>query len=72
MRTKKETTHYIGMLNTPVKIPKGTKVIPANNLPQPNDSEIAYWAESWRGMTEQAKSHMRTYGFGLRKQDVTE
>ena len=52
-------------------IPAGTKVIPADNLPQPNDSMIAYWAELWDGMTESQKSHMRTYGFGIEEKDFT-
>jgi len=51
-------------------IPKGTPVIPADNLPQPNDSEIAYWAEPWKGMSERAQSWMRNYGFGIKKEDV--
>ncbi len=54
-----------------VIIPKGTAVIPADNLPQPNESEIAYWAEPWPRMHDDEKSHMRTYGFGIRKEDVT-
>lgn len=53
-------------------IPRGTRVVPADNLPQPNDSNIAYWAEPWEGMTEAQQAHMRTYGYGIEADDVRE
>ena len=46
-------------------IPKGTKVIPASNLP---DKE-RYWAEPWEDMTEKAKGWL-AYGFLLEEDDV--
>lgn len=64
MKTKK-LIEYSLFDGYKVMIPKGTEIIPAANLPQPNDSDIAYWAEPWKYMSERAQSHYRTYGFGV-------
>tara|TARA_B100000700_G_scaffold208136_1_gene228711 strand:+ start:168 stop:374 length:207 start_codon:yes stop_codon:yes gene_type:complete len=39
-------------------IPKGTPVIPADNLPQGG-----YWAEKWEGMSAIQESWLDNYGF---------
>lgn len=52
-------------------IPAGTKYVKAMNLPGDNSSKIKYWAEKWPGMSEEAKSWERNYGFGLTAKDVT-
>jgi hypothetical protein len=51
-----------------VIIPKGTKVIPASNLPE--DSKIKYWALPWKGMSQEEKSFQRNYGYGLEENEV--
>lgn len=50
-----------------VVIPKGTSVIPANNLPMTG----RYWAEPWPGMSEEAQSWHRNYGFLLELEEVS-
>ena len=47
-------------------IPKGTKVIPASNLP--GDSQ--WWVENWEGMSEEAEGWARNYGFLLQRDEV--
>ena len=47
-------------------IPEGTTVIPATNLPEPNQ----YWAEPWEGMSDHAESWERNYGFLIDGEDV--
>lgn len=47
-------------------IPKGTKVVPAANLPEPG----RFWAEPWDGMTDEASSWQRNYGFLLTVEDL--
>lgn len=51
-------------------IPKGTPVIPSENLPTGNWDTIAYWAEPWPGMTEQEQRRQRLEGYGIRAEDV--
>jgi hypothetical protein len=46
-------------------IPAGTPVIPATNLPQGG-----YWAEPWPGMSDEAESWERNYGFHLEDNEV--
>jgi hypothetical protein len=58
------TTAPYGYIAT---IPAGTPVIPATNLPKPGQ----YWAEPWEGMSDQAESWHRTYGFLLDSSQVT-
>lgn len=55
-----------------VVIPKGTKVIPATNLPATSD--IKYWCEAWDGIEYDniALSWHRNYGFGLTSDEVVE
>jgi len=42
-------------------IPKGSELIPADNLPQGG-----YWVLPWEGMTEEQESWERNYGFHLK------
>lgn len=51
-------------------IPAGTKYIPADNIPEDNAAGIKWWAEEWPRMSNEAKSHSRTYGFGLTDEEV--
>ena len=49
-------------------IPRGTPVIPADNL---SGIPGKYWAEPWEGMTEEEQSWQRNYGFLIDSLDVT-
>ena len=49
-----------------VVIPKGTKVVPATNLP----GEGKYWAEPWEGMSDYAESWQRNYGFLIQEDEI--
>ena len=49
-------------------IPKGTIVVKATNMPK--DSEIKFWAKTWRGMSEEERSWGSNVGFGLRADEV--
>ena len=46
-------------------IPKGTRVIPATNLPGNK-----FWAEPWDGMDHNAEAWQRVYGFLIEADDV--
>ena len=48
-------------------IPAGIPVEPATNLPQGG-----YWVQPWKGMSEQAESWQRNYGFHVTEEQVTE
>ena len=48
-------------------IPEGTPVTPATNLP-----EDKFWASPWEGMTPEAESWARSYGFLLDPEEVKE
>ena len=65
MRTKKEIRYKSAPYGHIAIIPKGTPVIPADNLPQGG-----YWAEPWSGMNEQEESWQRNYGFHLTDEEV--
>ena len=71
MKTKRDIEYRLPFSGHTFTIPKGTAVIAADNLPQPNAADIAYWCKPWRGMTDTAKAHERTYGFGVSANDVT-
>lgn len=49
-------------------IPAGTRVVPANNLPNPGQ----YWAEPWANMSDRAESWQRNYGFLIEKSETVE
>jgi len=68
-KTKKNIVFVYGIGKAAV-IPKGTKCIPADNLPDDNSSNIHFWVEPWPKMTRREKDHMRLVGFGLSKDDV--
>jgi hypothetical protein len=57
MKTDKDIKYIDNYYNETI-IPKGTKLVPANNLPNGG-----WWACDWRGMTERQKSWSRNYGF---------
>jgi len=69
MKTNKDIS-YTAYTGHTIKIPKGTEVVPAHNLPKDNESGIAYWALEWPHMSEYAMGHMRTYGYGITEEDV--
>jgi len=60
------TYNYQTVVGSCAVIPKGTLVIPADNLPDKGQ----YWAEPWDGMDDAAASWMRNYGFLLREDEV--
>jgi hypothetical protein len=60
------STGYRGHLGKFV-IPAGTPAIPATNLPGTG----LYWAEPWEGMSEEAESWQRNYGFLLTENEVS-
>ena len=66
METKEEIIYSSFPYGVIAIIPKGTKVIEATNLSEPNQ----FWVENWKGMTEQAKSWARNYGFLVQKEEV--
>lgn len=70
IKTNKKITYSLYGLSPAVVIPEGTPCIPADNLPVDNTAGIKYWVEAWPDMSEQAESHMRTYGFGVGDADV--
>lgn len=45
-----------------VTIPAGTRCDPAHNLPV-DEHFRKYWARGWRGMSAEARSWKRNYGF---------
>ena len=44
-------------------IPVGTPVEPATNLPIKETEIPLYWVKPWKGMTPEAESWQRNYGF---------
>lgn len=51
------------------KIPKGTKLDPADNLPQENGVK-KYWARAWPAMQKKARSWHENYGFLIEAREV--
>jgi len=49
-------------------IPKGTRCVPATNLPEGDEPQ--FWAEPWQGMSDRAESWQRNYGFLLTLSEV--
>ena len=49
------------------KIPKGTPVTPAHNLP-----DGGYWVENWKGMTKAQRSWADNYGYHVTESEVEE
>ena len=68
MKTKKEMKYT--MYDKQATIPAGTKCIPATNLPYGTKNRLKYWAEPWKGMTEEEESWQRNYGFLLYQHEV--
>lgn len=66
------TTNWIDYQAAPygkiAHIPAGVAVIPATNLPEKGK----FWVSIWHGMTEQAESWQRNYGFLVDASQVTE
>lgn len=69
MQTKNNIEYRLGH-GPLVVIPAGTEVEPANNLPQPNEFGIEFWVDPWDNMSPEAESWMRTYGFGVARDQV--
>ena len=65
-RTPKAIDYQSAPYGRITTIPKGARLIPASNLPQGG-----YWVESWRGMSEKARSWARNYGFHVTIEDLT-
>ena len=69
MRTQKTIVYTSQPYGVIATIPKGTKLVPASNLP-PDHKYMKYWAQPWRGMTDQAKAWGRNYGFLIMSDDL--
>lgn len=61
MKTTKPIEYHAAPYGLIATIPAGTKVEKATNL----EGEGLFWAQNWRGMTDQQKSWARNYGFLL-------
>lgn len=60
--TKARIHHHEAPYGFIATIPAGTPVVPADNLPSiPGNPQ--YWVQPWPGMSEQAESWQRCYGF---------
>lgn len=70
MLVTKKNIHYTPpcFMSTNMNIPKGTEVVPADNLTEKN----RYWAKPWEGMTQEEESWYRNYGFLLYAYEVEE
>jgi len=66
MKTNRNIEYKSAPYGFIANIPKGTNVVPANNLPGP----VRYWAEAWKGMTEFQMSWADNYGFLIDGEDV--
>ena len=64
MKTKKAILYKTLSINT--TIPKWTRLIKAENLPDKN----MYFAKNWKNMTDKEKSYNRNYGFLLNKKEI--
>jgi hypothetical protein len=64
--TRSEISYLMPFDNKVAKIPAGTQVRAASNLPE----DGLFWAEGWANMTEQEESHGRNYGFLIELKDI--
>jgi hypothetical protein len=64
MKTSKDYTFqlagYEGMVYGEITVPKGTNVIPADNL-----SGNSFWAEEWHGMSDKAQAMLDSIGINI-------
>lgn len=67
MKTKDDIEYEAAPYRLKFTIPAGTKVTPADNLPDYG----LWWAEPWEDMDERAASWQRCYGFLLTAEQVT-
>tara|TARA_R110002020_G_scaffold226009_4_gene436368 strand:+ start:626 stop:826 length:201 start_codon:yes stop_codon:yes gene_type:complete len=58
MKTKHKIVYNSMPYGKLATIPKGTPVIPADNIPS-----RGYWIENWKGMTAAQKSWSENYGY---------
>lgn len=65
MKTTKPIEYSCAPYGHIATIPAGTKLTPATNLP-----DGGFWAEPWEGMSEQAESWERNYGFHITNDDL--
>lgn len=69
MKTKKAITYqWAGQLSS-VNIPKGTEVVPANNLPEKAENK-RYWVQPWEGINSLEEAHIDGYGCLLNQNEV--
>ncbi len=60
MKTKHDIAYESMPYGLIATIPKGTRVIPADNLPQGG-----FWAEKWEGMSAIQEAWLDSYGFHI-------
>lgn len=72
MKTKHEINYAAAGSLFDCDIPAGTQVSEATNLEPREDGAKQYWAHSWPGMSENAESWLRNYGFLIDADDVEE
>ena len=66
MKTKHEVHYQSAPYGAVTRIPKGTAVVPANNLPD----DGKFWAAPWPNMSETEQSWHRNYGFLIEADEV--
>ena len=71
LTTNKEIVYQVPY-STVAVIPAGTRCEPALNLPCLPNGKGRFWACPWEGMSEQAESWQRTYGFLIEHEDITD
>ena len=64
-KTQKDIDYQAAPYGRIAIIPKGTRLIPAANLPHGG-----YWAANWRGMSDAARAWGRNYGFHVTEGDL--
>ncbi len=64
----KLTTYIMHPSMNKAVIPAGTPVVIADNLPKP----VRFWVEAWDNMTDIEESWLRSYGFLLERNEVSE
>lgn len=68
MKLTHDVEYALPFCDGTVIIPAGTRLVRCDNLPP--SSGIAYWAQPWRGMTANARAHLRNYGFAIHAEEA--
>ena len=68
LKTKRAIEYKAAPYGYITMIPAGVECIPADNLP--DDEPARFWVEPWEGMTDEAESWERSYGFLLEASEV--